>query len=97
MKIKDSHILSNIFKHGKLDSDGSVNFPTHNENAEFETPEHKLKIQESKERFKKTNAEFLRGHKDRVSHKDMHKAAEELRMEGKGSHDPMYPDSKKNG
>lgn len=45
----------------------------------------------------KIRSEFLRGHKDRVSHKDMHKAAEELRMEGKGSHDPMYPDSKKNG
>lgn len=27
---------------------------------------------------------------------DMHKAAEELRMEGKGSHDPMYQDPHKN-
>lgn len=29
-------------------------------------------------------------------HHDAVKAAEELRMEGKGSHDPTYPDSKKN-
>lgn len=29
-------------------------------------------------------------------HSDIHKAAEELRMEGKGSHDPHYEDSKKN-
>jgi hypothetical protein len=29
-------------------------------------------------------------------HSDAVKAAEELRMEGKGSHDPMYPHSKKN-
>lgn len=27
---------------------------------------------------------------------DVHKAAQELRMEGKGSHDPHYTDSKKN-
>lgn len=27
---------------------------------------------------------------------DVHKAAEELRLEGKGSHDPVYHDSKKN-
>lgn len=30
------------------------------------------------------------------THEQMHKAAEELRMEGKGSTDPMYHDSKKN-
>lgn len=29
-------------------------------------------------------------------HSDIHKAAEELRMEGKGSIDPHYEDSKKN-
>lgn len=29
-------------------------------------------------------------------HSDIHKAAEELRMEGKGSEDPHYEDSKKN-
>lgn len=35
--------------------------------------------------------------KDRGFHReDMHKAAEELRMEGEGSHDPMYESSKKN-
>jgi hypothetical protein len=31
-----------------------------------------------------------------VRHEDMHKAAEELRMEGKGSKDPMYHSSHKN-
>ncbi len=29
-------------------------------------------------------------------HHAMHKAAEELRLEGKGSEDPMYENSKKN-
>lgn len=29
-------------------------------------------------------------------HHSMHKAAEELRMEHKGSHDPVYENSKKN-
>lgn len=32
----------------------------------------------------------------RVKHSDIHKIAEELRMEGKGSHDPCYENSKKN-
>lgn len=35
--------------------------------------------------------------KDRGFHSsDIHKAAEELRHEGKGSHDPVYGNSKKN-
>ncbi len=29
-------------------------------------------------------------------HSDIHKAAEEMRMEGKGSHDPKYSDKHKN-
>lgn len=39
---------------------------------------------------------MLHGTKDRVKHADMHKAAEELRTEGKGSDDPVYENSKKN-
>lgn len=36
-------------------------------------------------------------HSDRgFHHSDIHKAAEELRMEHKGSHDPVYESSKKN-
>jgi hypothetical protein len=43
-------------------------------------------------------AEYYRSktphHKPMMS--EIHKAAEELRMEGKGSHDPVYENSKKN-
>lgn len=48
------------------------------------------------QRHEEANAIF-RPSGDRGFHNaDIHKAAEELRMEHKGSCDPMYPNSKKN-
>ncbi len=38
----------------------------------------------------------LEKHDRGFHHSDIHKAAEELRIEGKGSHDPNYENSKKN-
>ena len=50
-----------------------------------------------KDQDHESHMRFLHGHKDKgFSGADVHKAAEELRMEGKGSEDPMYENSKKN-
>ena len=43
-----------------------------------------------------TEKHFRPTHGRGFHHSDIHKAAEELRMEGKGSEDPMYESSKKN-
>jgi hypothetical protein len=48
--------------------------------------------EEEKEPVKKFHPSGDRG----FHHSDICKAAEELRMEGKGSHDPIYENSKKN-
>lgn len=47
------------------------------------------------EEAKKHNAKMME-HWRGFHHSDAVKAAEELRMEGKGSHDPHYENSKKN-
>lgn len=51
----------------------------------------------SREREDRTEKNRSMIGKDRGFHSsDIHKAAEELRMEGKGSHDPHYDNPKKN-
>lgn len=44
--------------------------------------------------FKRAQGKYKKPHVP--MHSAMHKAAEELRLEGKGSHDPIYEDSHKN-
>ena len=56
----------------------------------------KLAIENDNHRDKMRMKKFYPSGDRGFHHSDIHKAAEELRMEGKGSEDPMYPDSKKN-
>lgn len=52
---------------------------------------------EREKSFTKLRADIKARNFHRMFHvADIHKAAEELRMEHKGSHDPMYTSSRKN-
>jgi hypothetical protein len=46
MEIKDSKMLSAIFKHGKLSTSGEVNSKDRHQ-EDYETPEHKAKVKAS--------------------------------------------------
>jgi hypothetical protein len=61
------------------------------EQREIENLAHELHEHEEKDRM--MDKKYF-AHKPMMS--EAHKAAEELRMEGKGSEDPVYENSKKN-